>query len=256
MMGSKIKVLCAALALAFCASARSASTLEIRTMSQDGYTGKFNISNAVRPGMMVEIIHAIERMDPALKFSGLDVLGTLKRIEYFLDSGSIDVFFGLAMTERRIDDLIFIYPPLYQTTYQLAARMDDTAKIEHFEDLRRLDGVGIVLVNASEHYIQDLTAQGLALDQSGVSTVINLKKLIHGRGRYYFASTLSIVEEIAAMNVADTVKLLPAKFFPTDVYVVFSKQAPTEMIMRVRKALSALEKSGELKQIVGKYGVR
>lgn len=251
-----LNALCAAFLLSICASSRAAPSLEIRTISQDGYTGKFNISDAARPGMMVEIIHAIEQFDPALKFSGLDVQGTLKRVEYLLVNGSIDVFFGLAMSESRIDELVFIYPPLYQTTYQLAAHADDIAKIEHLDDVRKLGGDVIVLVNASEHYVEQLTAQGLAVDQGGVNTVVNLRKLIGGRGRFYFGSTLSIVEEIASMRVADKIKLLPTKFLPTDVYAVFSKQAPSEMVVRVRAALSALEKSGELRQIVNKYGAR
>jgi hypothetical protein len=84
--------------------------------------------------------------------------------------------------------------------------------------------------------------------------VINCRKLIAKRGRFYFGSTLSLVEEIKAQNWTTAVKILPAKFLTTNVYALFSSHAPPAMVERVSRAIGVLEKSGELKKIFSRYG--
>ncbi len=228
--------------------------MEIRTISQEGYTGKFNYANAAKPGMMVEILHAIEKLDPGVKFSGLEVSASVKRIEHELEFGGVDVFFGLSKSESRTAKFVFVEPALYQATYQFAVRADDAVNIATIDDFQNTANVGIALVNSSESNLDYLKAHGLTIDASGTNTVINCRKLMAARGRYYFASTLSLVEEIKAQKLTSSIRLLPPKFLSANVYALFSRQAPGAMVERVRSGLVALDRSGELKTIFHKYG--
>jgi polar amino acid transport system substrate-binding protein len=234
--------------------ATAAPALTLRTMSQDGYAGKFNLADPAKPGMMIEVIRAIERADPSLKFSGLENGGPLNRVEYELVDGRIDVFFGMAKTDSRNEKFVFLDTALYQTYYQLAARADDELKVQSMDDIRILGNDGVILINTSESNSSFLVGLGgLVLDKGSSSTASNLSKLVSGRGRFYFGSTLSLVEEIKVQKLGNKVKLLPLKFLHTNIYAVFSKKAAPEAIRRVRSILEALEKAGELKRIYQKY---
>ncbi len=236
------------------AAAAADQPMEIRTLSQEGYTGKFNYANPARPGMMVEIMHALEQLDPGVRFSGLEVLASVKRIEHELEFGGVDVFFGLSKSDSRSAKFVFVDPPLYQATYQFAVRAEDSVNIASMDDFNVAANDGIVLANSSESNLDYLKSHRLSIDASGTNTVVNCRKLMAGRGRYYFASTLSLVEEIKVQKWAGNIRLLPPKFLPANVYALFSRQAPIAMVDRVHAGLTALERSGELKRIFHKYG--
>lgn len=228
--------------------------LEIRTISQEGYTGKFNVANPAKPGMMVEVMHAIEQLDPTVRFSGLEVQASVKRIEHELEYGGVDVFFGLSKSDSRVAKFVFVEPALYQASYQFAVRADDSAAITSMDDFQVASNEGVVLANSSESNLDYLRAHNLTIDASGTNTVVNCKKLIAGRGRYYFASTISLVEEIKAQKWTGTIRLLQPRFLTANVYALFSRQAPSAMVERVRAGLVSLERSGVLSRIFHKYG--
>ena len=45
----------------------------LRTVAQSGNLPKFNVGDAHRPGFCVEMLHAIEATDSALRFEGLEI---------------------------------------------------------------------------------------------------------------------------------------------------------------------------------------
>jgi len=228
--------------------------LTVRTIAQSGSTGKFNLSNTQRPGMMVEIIRAIEHNDPTIHFTGLENQGPLPRVEIELERGAIDVFFGMGKTDSRNERFVFVSPPLYQTGYQLAARVDDPVVIAALNDVKALGPDGVVLVNSDEVHADYLHMDaGLTLDASAGNAILNLNKLKLKRGRFYFASTLSLAEEIRALNLAEEIKILPPKFLVSNVYAVFSKDAPNAAVERIVMNLVKMEKTGELSKIRNRY---
>ena len=236
------------------ACAMGAGPMVVRTISQDGYSGKFNIYNLERPGMMVEMMHAVERLDPGVRFSGLEQSGPMARAEIGLENGSLDIFFGMARTESRAEKFLFVDPPLYQTAYQLAARADEPSRINNLDDVRALGAAGIILINSDETNAEFLRAQGgLSIDASATNTILNLKKLVLKRGRFYFASSLSLASEIRELDLTRQVKILPPKFQQSNIYAVFSRSAPAAMVERIVADLARLEGKGELNKIRKKY---
>jgi len=160
----------------------------------------------------------------------------------------------MAKTESRDEKLLFIDPPLYQTAYQLAVRSDDQIRVSSWGDIRVLGPDGVILINSDETNADFLRAQGgLTLDASATNTTLNLRKLMLRRGRFYFASTLSLTEEVRALNLVSDVKILSPRFQPSNVYAVFSRHAPRAMVDRVAEILVTLEKKGELNKIRRKY---
>lgn len=204
--------------------------------------------------MMIEIMRAVERLDDGVKFTGLEQSGPMARAEIGLEKGSIDVFFGMAKTEARSEKFLFVDPPLYQTAYQLAARTDDPSRVNSLDDVRALGAEGIILINADETNADFLRAQGgLTIDASATNTILNLKKLVLKRGRFYFASSLSLASEIRELDLTRHIKILPPKFQQSNVYAVFSRSAPSVMVDRIVADLARLEGKGELMKIRKKY---
>ena len=68
--------------------------LYVKTISQDGFKAKYNLLNTSHPGICIEIMRAIERIDPDIKFIGLEHNASILRIENQLEQGEIDVFLG------------------------------------------------------------------------------------------------------------------------------------------------------------------
>ncbi|SFN34608.1 ABC-type amino acid transport substrate-binding protein [Formivibrio citricus] len=228
--------------------------VEIKTISQEGFSAKFNPENEQRPGIMIEVFRAIERIDPGVKFVGYEAKGATARVEEELQTGEIDVFFGLAKTPLRATRYLYVEPPLYITRSILAARADDPVQIMGWDDVRALGEKGIVLVVRGTSHAQYLWTQGgLLIDDQAVTTPSNLRKLLAGRGRFFFGSDVNVAEEIETLKVATQVRILPVRFWETGIYAVFSKKASPAMVKRVGDAIRKLDRSGELKKIRARY---
>lgn len=228
--------------------------MAVRTISQEGFSAKFNPENEHKPGIMIEIFRAIEQIDAGVKFVGYEAKGATARVEEELVTGEIDVFFGLAKTPERVQKYRYIDPPLYSTRSVLAVRADDSVQIAGWDDVRALGGGGVVLVVRGTSHAQHLWAQkGLLIDDQAVTTPANIRKLLAGRGRFFFASDINMAEEIQTMGIAAQVRILPVRFWETGIYAVFSKKAPSVMVKRITDDLRKLERSGELKKIRARY---
>ncbi len=229
--------------------------LRVRTLSQDGYLAKFDYSNAKRPGIVIEMIHALEAIDPGLRIVGLEVAGSTARIEEELASGNIDVSFGLAKTpEREARGFVFSSPPLYVTHQKLVVRKDDPIKISNLDDVRKLGASGKILTFTASAQANWLKRQGgLIVDDGSKSTKDNLEKLLSGRGRFFYGSDIGLATDIRELKIQQAVRVLPPDFDYMPVYAMWSKQAPKTMTDRVQKDLVKLQESGKLEQIYRKY---
>jgi polar amino acid transport system substrate-binding protein len=223
-------------------------------MCQEGYAAKFNPANKEKPGTAIEMVRAIERIDPQIRVNGLESCASTARIFSELGAGRIDVLFALAKNPEREALGVFIDPPLYTTYQRLAVRQDDDAAIESFDDIRKLGKEGVILVAAATSQATFLKKQeGLALDDGAANTEENLRKLVAGRGRFNYASEMGLEGDLARLGLAGKVKVLPVKFQKEDVYAIFAKKVPASTRERVSAAIAKLRKSGELERIYGKY---
>ncbi|SFN38733.1 glutamate/aspartate transport system substrate-binding protein [Formivibrio citricus] len=232
----------------------SAQPLLVRTIAQEGYRGKFNGENPVKPGICLEIIRAIERIDPQLKFIGLERKGSMARIETDLEAGEIDVAWGLMKNERRMATFILSDTILYPSAQVLVVRADDPVVVNNWDDVRKLgrDGIVITAAKAAQpEYLKSLG--GLIIDDNSNSSVANLRKLIAGRGRFVYGTDFNMVEDIAALGIQDQVKFLPIRFQVGGMHAAFSRKASPAIVKRINAALKKLDTSGELKRIRAHY---
>lgn len=82
--------------------AAPAQQLSLRTVQQAGSTVKYDPNgDPLKPGLCLEILRAVERLDPGLHFTGLDQRVPLKRVERLLADGLVDAFFCLLKSPER-----------------------------------------------------------------------------------------------------------------------------------------------------------
>lgn len=237
--------------------ARAQGTVwQVRTTGQEANILKFDPANPKAPGFSVELMRELERATPELRFVGQEVLRPVKRIDLELEAGVLDVFFGLVRTESR-ESRLQVLDTLYTQAAQLAVRASDTVAIQSLDDIRALGPKGSVGVPKGSAYADMLRAEGGFLMDDGVASVTaTLRKLVTGRVRFVFFSDTLLRKYIQDEGLEQKIRLLPARFSTQDVCLVASRQAPPEMVARLRAALERLRGSGELRRLQDKYQVR
>lgn len=232
----------------------NAEQIHIKTVSQDGFTAKFNLENEQKPGLIIEILRAIEKIDPGIKFTGLETKATTARIESMLTDGAIDTFFGLAKTPERESMYNILDPPLYITFQCLVVRADDNVVVKSFDDIKKLGKEGVILVVPGTTQFNYLsTIDGLILDNGSKSAADNLQKLANNRGRFYYGSDINTFDEIENQGMQSKVKILPVRFQEAPICGVISKKAPANITQRLQADYQKLITSGEITKIYKKY---
>ncbi|GAB3254834.1 substrate-binding periplasmic protein [Chitinimonas naiadis] len=233
----------------------AATPLVLHTARQSNNTVKFDIANPQAPGICFEIIRALERIDPDLKFQGLDQEKPVGRIDKELSDGKLDVFFGLLKTPERERNMHFVSSPaLYSIKHQVAVLRNDAMDVSNLEDIRRLGRAGIVLATMGTAFVDFLRAQdGLIVDAGAPSNRDNLRKLLAGRGRFFYHSDVTLKRYIHDGMLEDKIRILPVIFKIDLQLVATSVHLAPEKRARLNAALTTLEKTGELQQIRRKY---
>lgn len=236
--------------------AAAAESVELRVASQMGTEPKFLLDEASgrSAGICIEIMRAVERIDPGLKFVGEERWMPLIRVTTELSAGLQDAACALQRTPERERKYNFLQPALYPVDFFLLARMDDPLVIRSWEDVRKLRPAPVVLVNRGFGASATLQAiPGIVVDSSTTETKLNLEKLIAGRARLYFHRGPGIARTLAHAGVTDKVRVLPTVMLQAEFHFVLGKHVPPATANRLRRALAAMEQSGELKAIYRKW---
>ena len=205
-------------------------------------------------GLCVDIMRAIEKVDSEIRFSGDKNTMPQSRLLSLLKAGALDVAFCYNKNAEREKIFRVIAPALYEIHYKVAVRSNDKVDIRSFDDIRRLGDHGTVLVNfgsASVHFLQSIG--GLQIDSSGVTQEINLRKLVNGRGRFYYRHELGMLAELKSSSLARDIRLLPTVLDSEEQYVMFSRSTDPLAVERVKTALEKLKASGELDRLRARY---
>lgn len=253
----KIMLSLLSMLLVLCGGAVNAAPLQVRTMSQAGYPAKYDLTNPAKPGICLEIIRAIERVDPEIKFNGLEIKASTSRMVDYLVHGDIDVYFGLLKTPQRLSTVDFIDPPLFSMQQVLIVRRGDPIQVDSWDAIRKLGRNGVVLSVADSGQSAFLKAQpGLHLDSSAYTVMANVKKLLAERGRFIFVSENNVRKTLEEMGATDQVTVLrPAFLKPDTLHLAFSRRVSPEMVSRIVEAIKLLERSGEMNRIRKRYDV-
>lgn len=232
-----------------------ALTIELNTAAQDS-APKYFLENNNMKGLCIDIMEAIEKIDPKIKFKGQNRFIPFKRIKKMLKTGELDLFFGFVKNVSREKEYVFIEPALYNVNHVVAVRSDDDVDVKSFEDIRKLGANGAILTTFGTSTRRYLEKQGGLIIDDGSKTVIsNLKKLLRKRGRFFYYHNLGLVTSIRNINLENKIKILPTSFREYSQYVAFSKKVPADTIAKVKVALEKLALNGKLELIFKKYSV-
>lgn len=245
-----------ALPLALAAGSSAAGEV-LRTVAQSGLRLKFNVSCEGPPGFCVDYVQALQRIDAGLQFSGLDEALPMPRIETDLAAARIDLFFALMKTRERAARFRFIdSPALYSVRHQVAVRADDAVDVRSFDDIRALGDQGVILATRSTGYPSFLAEQpGLRVDDGATDNARNLRKLLGGRGRFFYQSDATLRHVIEAEGLQGRVRILPAVFHTDSQLLAHAPSLAPERLARVVAAMRTLELNGTAARLRAAYAL-
>jgi len=256
--GAFAGIVCTRILLLLCLLANPfvAAALELKTAAQDSPPKYFLQDDGNTGGICIDILRAVEGVDPQLRFSGENNILPFKRLQLYLESGQLDVFFGLKKTPSRIEKFTFSRLPLYPLKYVIAVRGEDTVRIDSFEDIRRLGEQGNLLTvsgSAASRFLHD--RGGLFVNDSAPTPARMIKLMLAGRGRFAFYHDLGLKNAIDSMEAEQRIRILPLSFSTYHHYAAFSKNMPPGHAMRIDRALQKIRDNGTLAEIHRKYGL-
>jgi polar amino acid transport system substrate-binding protein len=235
-----------------CCALAPACAIDVRTGAQEAASPKFvAITIDGKPavgGLCVDIMRAIERVEPDLHFVGDQQWLPFSRLESGLAHGQFDLACGLIRTPEREALHTFIDTPLFPVHYLLVVRADDEVQVRDWADVRKLGEHGVVL---TMHGYAGVLAHmkrvgGLRIDTGGRDTKVNLEKLLAGRGRFFVHRSPGIYGEVARSGLQDKVKILPTVMYAESFHMMVARTMAPETRGKIDRALARLADSGEL----------
>lgn len=258
-MRRALPTLIAAVASGLLLLAAPARALDLRTAAQEGAYPKFVAlgpdAKSQIGGLCVDIMRAIERVEPDIKFVGDQMWQPLARVEAGVAHGQLDVACGLIKTKEREAKNSYVDAALFPVNYYLAVRVDDDVQVKDWDDIRKLGDQGVILsIQGFVGVLSHMNALGgLRIDVGGRNARVNLEKLIAGRGRFFIHRSPGIEAEILSAGVQSKVKLLPTVIYTERFYMMVARAMPAETKEKMRKAIVALSASGDMAKIVKKW---
>ncbi|MCE4557491.1 substrate-binding periplasmic protein [Roseateles cellulosilyticus] len=236
----------------------AAPVVRLKTVAEAGAPHKFGPPGAASSGFCLAYMRALTDHDPHLQLDGLDRYLPVLRIERELALGSLDVFFGLLKTPARLERFRFIdQPALYVSRHRAAVRADDhdADAVRNFDDIRALGDDGVVLATRGTAYTSFLLQQsGLKVDDGATDHLQNLRKLLKGRGRFFYQSEGMIRQLIQAEGLQDQVRMLPAVFAAEPLLVAVSPTVQPARLARLTAAMQAIEANGTAARLRASHG--
>ncbi|MDB5949524.1 MAG: hypothetical protein JWR65_1379 [Massilia sp.] len=241
----------AAFAAGGVAAATAAPPMTVNMMAQESIPPKWVMDDGAPQGLCPDLMAAIERIEPRVRFAGYERPRSLLVIEDALQTGRAGAACALLDSPRRRSVAVRLKVPLYEARHRLAAVVGDNQAVDNFDDLVRLKP----LINTARGsaYILQLKARGIAVDDSTGDNVVNLRKIIAGHGRYTYMNELSLLRLIRTEHLEDKVKMLPAVFNAEPVYFWVSHKADPQLAPMLEVALGRVKANGELARIYNRW---
>ena len=233
--------------------AAPAQELTLRTVQQASSTVKYDPDgDPQRPGLCLEILRAVEKQSPGLRFSGLDQQVPLKRVERMLADGLVDAFFCLLKSPERERQWRFLPVPLYGIRHVVVQRADDPRSLGNLAELAALSSAKPVLVARGTVLAHSLVAAGVATAEVG-SEREALLMLALGRADAVYGQDINLQHYIGDVHLGDRLRIGHGVFPEEEQYVVARADLPAAQVERLTQALRRLERDGTLRQLADKY---
>ncbi|MGM9481678.1 substrate-binding periplasmic protein [Roseateles sp. NT4] len=233
--------------------AASAQELTLRTVQQASSTVKYDPEGGPhRPGLCLEILRAVEKQDPGIRFTGLDQPVPLKRVERLLADGLVDAFFCLLKSPEREKQWRYAAVPLYTIRHVVLQRADDPRSPDTLADLAAWSKRKPVLVMRGTALARRLLAADVAVAEVG-SEREALQMLTLGRADAIYGQDINLQHHVAESKLGDKVKFGRTVFQEEPQWLALRADLPAAYEERLTHALRRLEKDGTLRQLAEKY---
>jgi len=243
--------LASAVLLISLAGASQAQTVIVRILGQESIPPKWVArDNGGLEGICPDILSAMEKVEPRLKFTGHDDFRSVPVIEQGLESGAIHAACALLDSDKR-RKIAHQSVRLYVVKHRLAATTADKATVDTIDDLVRLKP--LITTSRGAAYSDQLRQLGLDVDDSTGDNVTNLRKIIRGHGRFVYMNELTLIWLIREQRMQDKVRILPAVLKEEPIYFWISKKADPQALQLMQQALHKLHRNGELNRIYERW---
>lgn len=244
-------LLLTAVALAAGPAPARARVSNLPVLAQESLPPKWIDRGDHSDGVCPDILRAIEKLEPRVRFTGQHEFRSLPVIEQGLESGDVACACALLDTARRRGIATIVGKPLYMVRHRVAAAASDHARVDNLDQLVKLKP----LVNTSRGagYSDQLRALGLKVDDSTSDNVVNLKKIIAGHGRFFYMNELSLNWIIRENGMGAQVRVIPGVLKEEPVYFWVSKKVPPATVHLLDQALLKLKANGELSRIYARW---
>jgi glutamate/aspartate transport system substrate-binding protein len=227
--------------------------LEVRIMAQEGIAPKWIVYQDHVEGICADVIAAIERVEPRLRFYGYNQGRALPAIEAGLASGHVQAACALLDSPRRRAVAGTAGKPLFAVRHRLAGRSDDRAAVRNLADVARLHA--LVNVGTGSAAAAQLRAAGVAVDESSGDGLVLLRKVLAGHGRFAYMNELSLQRYVRANGWEERIRWLPV-LSEEPVWFWVSRKADPRVKGLIDGALARMRSSGELERIYGRWSRR
>ena len=233
--------------------AAQAKELTLRTVQQAGSLVKYDPDGGpARPGLCLEILRAVERSDPGLRFTGLDQAVPLKRVERLLADGLVDAFFCLLKSPERERQWRYVPVPLYSVRHVVVQRVDDPRQIDTLAELAALSQRKPVLVARGTVLARRLVAADVQIAEAGSEREM-LQMLALGRADAVYGQDINLLRHVADNKLGDKLRLGRAVFHEEPQFLAIRADLPAAYEERLTQALRKLERDGTLRLLAEKY---
>lgn len=233
--------------------AAPAQELTLRSVQQAGALLKYDPQGApARPGLCMEVLKAVEHLDPGVRFTGLQQQAPLKRVERLLADGDVDAFFCLLKSPQREKLWRYVPVPLYVVRHVVVQRVDDARHFNSFEELAAASRRKRVLVVRGTALARHLLAADVSIAEVS-SERDALQMLALGRTDAIYGQDVNLQRHIALAKLGDKLKLGRTVFREEPQFLALRATLPEAAEERLTQALRKLEKDGLLRQIAERY---
>lgn len=228
-----------------------AQTVAVRILGQESIPPKWVAKDSGGlEGICPDILSAMEKAEPRLKFTGHDEFRSVPVIEQGLQTGAVQAACALLDSDKR-RKIAYQSVRLYNVKHRLAATIADKAVVDSIDDLVKLKP--LITTSRGAAYSDQLRQLGLEVDDSTGDNVTNLRKILGGHGRFVYMNEMTLVWLIREQRLQDKVRILPAILKEEPIYFWISKKTDAQATQLIQQALQKLQKNGELNRIYERW---
>ncbi len=207
-------------------------------------------------GMCIDIMHALEKKVPEIKFTYKPGLTPFARIKEVLKFSKIDAGFGFARNPAREKIYTYTDTPLYPVRFVIFALKSDKKAhgIKTFEDIKAHGGTMLGLRGTNAITVFRDKTKHLNIKTEVVPTMVqNIRKVLRGRGAFFTYNDIDAIGALKQEGAFDKFFILPVITKDTHHWLAFSQKVPKDIVGKANQALKDLNDSGELKRIYDSY---